>query len=69
MAQQVQRGDEVTPLDQLAQRAAAEGVLRYFEARLLGQQAQVHQDLMEGGESEELQLEMRLFFMERECIV
>lgn len=48
MAQQVQRGDEVTPLDQLAQRAPAEGVLCYLEARLLGQQAQVDQDLKEG---------------------
>lgn len=47
MAQQVQRGDEVTPLNQLAQWATAEGVFCYFEARLLGQQAQVHQDLME----------------------
>lgn len=48
MAQQVQRGYEITPLDQLAQWATAEGVFCYLEARLLGQQAQVNQDLMEG---------------------
>lgn len=47
MAQQVQRGYEVTPLDQLPQRPTAEGVFSNFEARLLGQQAQMHQDLME----------------------
>ena len=47
MAQQVQRCYEVAPLDQLSQRAAAEGVFGYFEAGLLGEEAQVHQDLMD----------------------
>lgn len=47
MAQQVQRGYEVTPLDQFAQWATTEGIFCYFEARLLGKQAQVHQDLLE----------------------
>lgn len=49
MAQQVEGGDEVTPLHQLPQGAPTEGVLCNLEARLLGQQAQVHQDLMERG--------------------
>lgn len=53
MSQQVQRGYEVAPLHQLAQGPAAEGVFCYLEARLLGQQAQVHQDLMEEGGEEE----------------
>lgn len=42
VAQEVQRGYEVAPLDQLSQRAAAEGVFCYLEARLLGEQAQVN---------------------------
>ena len=46
VAQQVEGGDEVTPLHQLPQGAPTEGVLCNLEARLLGQQAQVHQDLM-----------------------
>jgi len=45
VAQQVEGGDEVAPLHQLPQGPAAEGVLRDLEARLLGEQAQVHQDL------------------------
>ena len=49
VSQQVQRGYEVTPLDQLTQWATTESVFCYFETRLLGQQAQVHQDLIEGG--------------------
>lgn len=47
MAQQVQRGDEVTPLDQLTQWSTTEGIFCYFKARLFGQQTQVHQDLTE----------------------
>lgn len=54
MAQQVQRGYEVTPLDQLPQRPTAEGVFSNFEARLLGQQAQMHQDLM--GEEKNMEI-------------
>lgn len=46
MSQQVQRGYEIAPLDQLAQRATTEGIFCYFEAWLLGQQAQVHKDLI-----------------------
>lgn len=45
VSQQVQRGYKVAPLDKLAQRTPAEGILSYFEARLLCQQTQVHQDL------------------------
>lgn len=45
MTQQVEGGDEVAPLHQLAQRATAEGILCDLEARLLCQQAKVHQDL------------------------
>lgn len=47
MSQQVQRGYEVAPLDKLPQRTPAEGILSYFEAGLLSQQTQVHQDLTE----------------------
>lgn len=47
MSQQVQGGYEVAPLDKLTQRAPAEGIFCYFEARLLSQQTQVYQDLME----------------------
>lgn len=53
MAQEVQRGYEVAPLDQLPQRAAAEGVFCYLEAGLLGEQTQVNQDLS-GKESRRL---------------
>lgn len=45
VSEQVQRGDEVTPLDQLPQRTPAERVLRDLKARLLRQETQVHQDL------------------------
>ena len=50
VAQQVQRGDEVTPLDQFSQWPAAEGVLCDLEAGLFSQEAQVNQDLKERGE-------------------
>lgn len=63
MAQQVQRGYEITPLDQLAQRATTEGVFCYFEARLLGQQTQVHQDLMEGKATLVTHLGQNLLFL------
>lgn len=52
MAQEVQGGDEVAPLDQLPQRTATEGILCDLEARLLGEKAQVDQDLMEGGKKQ-----------------
>lgn len=45
VSEQVQGGDEVTPLNQLPQRTPAERVLRYFKTRLLRQETQVHQDL------------------------
>lgn len=54
MAQEVQGGDEVAPLDQLPQRAATEGILCDLEARLLGEKAQVDQDLMHGGKAEDI---------------
>lgn len=47
MSQQVQSGDEVAPLDKLTQWTPTEGILSYFEARLLSQQTQVYQDLIE----------------------
>lgn len=47
VSQQVQRGDEVAPLDKLTQWTPAEGIFSNFEARLLSQQTQVYQDLIE----------------------
>lgn len=47
VSQQVQRGYEVAPLDKLTQWTPAEGIFSYFKARLLSQQTQVYQDLME----------------------
>ncbi len=45
MSEQIQRGDQVTPLNQLAQRTTAERVLRYLKTRLLRQETQVYKDL------------------------
>lgn len=47
VAEQVQSGNEVTPLNQLAQRPPAEGIFCNLKARLLGQKPQVDQDLMD----------------------
>lgn len=38
VSQQIERGDQVTPLNQLAQRTSTERVLRYLKTRLLRQQ-------------------------------
>lgn len=48
VAQQVQRGYEVTPLDQLPQWAPTESIFCNLEAGLLGQQTKMDQDLTEG---------------------
>lgn len=58
VSQKIQRGDQVAPLHQLAQRASAERVFGDFEARLLGQQAQMHQDLERVGKGKWVTLEI-----------
>lgn len=63
MAQQVEGGDEVTPLHQLPQGPPTEGVLCDLEARLLSQQAQVHQDLMEREGHRSCQFSFNLLFL------